>query len=473
MSKLTGRRIENTYYKLLQIDHIDGDGQGDGVVMQNGLGDPITGSINVSGSFHITGSATIRKDLRVLGNVTAQQFIATTVSSSVVYESGSSQFGNSLDDKHLYTGSLLLTGSQLTSGSATITGSLKSLGYTEITGSINTLGDSLITGSLSALGDIDLDGETNITGTLDLTTSGSWVVEGKKQLTGPIANVGDFQQFGIAKFESDRVTLNADQLITSGSSVNITANTISSRGDLDHTGEVDIDGNTIISGQTSIFGNIDHTGEHTQIGNSNQVGNSTQSGDSLLEGVQTVSGSSNISGSSYLRGTLDSDVTGDSTITGSLRVQGNTDLKGGLSQRTTGAIIHTGSVWRTGNTLHKGVLDLEGSYIGKGNWSYQGFYNLSATGSIVQVGGNYDLTGDLFVKGDTEFTGSLGVTEDITTKRSLRAAAHVQTQLISYPKTLTTDATVDPDHYSYLYGPISVAEGTTITVEQDSILTIH
>ena len=232
MSKLTGRRIENTYYKLLQIDHIDGDGQGDGVVMQNGLGDPITGSINVSGSFHITGSATIRKDLRVLGNVTAQQFIATTVSSSVVYESGSSQFGNSLDDKHLYTGSLLLTGSQLTSGSATITGSLKSLGYTEITGSINTLGDSLITGSLSALGDIDLDGETNITGTLDLTTSGSWIVEGKKQLTGPIANVGDFQQFGIAKFESDRVTLNATQLITSGSSVDITANTISSRGDL-------------------------------------------------------------------------------------------------------------------------------------------------------------------------------------------------------------------------------------------------
>ncbi len=67
----------------------------------------------------------------------------------------------------------------------------------------------------------------------------------------------------------------------------------------------------------------------------------------------------------------------------------------------------------------------------------------------------------------------IDLTEEITTKRSLRAAAHVQTQLISYPKTLTTDATVDPDHYSYLYGPISVAEGTTITVEQDSILTIH
>ena len=83
------------------------------------------------------------------------------------------------------------------------------------------------------------------------------------------------------------------------------------------------------------------------------------------------------------------------------------------------------------------------------------------------------MTGNLLVDGDTHFTGSLGVTEDITTLRSLRASAHVQTQLISYPKTLTTDATVDPDHYSYLYGPISVADGTTITVEQDSILTIH
>jgi len=467
MSKLTGRRIENTYYKLLQIDHIDGDGQGDGVVMQNGLGDPITGSINVSGSFHITGSATIRKDLRVLGNVTAQQFIATTVSSSVVYESGSSQFGNSLDDKHLYTGSLLLTGSQLTSGSATITGSLKSLGYTEITGSINTLGDSLITGSLSALGDIDLDGETNITGTLDLTTSGSWIVEGKKQLTGPIANVGDFQQFGIAKFESDRVTLNATQLITSGSTVDITSNNINSTGDLAHTGQVDIDGNTTISGQTSIFGNIDHTGDHTIIGNSTQVG------DSLINGELTVSGSNNISGSSYVRGTVDSDVTGDSTITGSFRVNGNTNIRGAINQKTTGGITHTGSIWRSGNTEHKGVLDLEGTYTGKGNWSYQGFYSLYATGSVVQIGGNYDLTGDLLVDGDTHFTGSLGVTEDITTLRSLRASAHVQTQLISYPKTLTTDATVDPDHYSYLYGPISVADGTTITVEQDSILTIH
>ena len=229
MSKLTGRRIENTYYKLLQIDHIDGDGGGDGVVVQNGLGDPITGSVNLSGSFHITGSATIREDLRVHGKITAQQFIATTVSASVVYESGSSQFGNSLDDAHLYTGSLLLTGSQLTSGSATITGSLKALGSTEITGSINTLGKSLITGSLEALGNIDLDGKTNITGTLDITTSGSYIIEGKKELTGPVSNVGNLQQFGPTKIAGN--TIVTGSITTSGSYVRVLTDNIDRDGD--------------------------------------------------------------------------------------------------------------------------------------------------------------------------------------------------------------------------------------------------
>jgi cytoskeletal protein CcmA (bactofilin family) len=118
MATLTGNRIQNTYYKLLQVDN--------GQIVQNGLGSPVTGSINLSGSLHVTGSSTFGGDLRVHGNITAQQFIATTVSSSVVYESGSSQFGNSLDDNHDFTGSLNLTGSLLATGSLEISGSITS-----------------------------------------------------------------------------------------------------------------------------------------------------------------------------------------------------------------------------------------------------------------------------------------------------------------------------------------------------------
>jgi len=108
MATLTGNKVKDTYYKLLQVDN--------GQIVQNGIGSPITGSINLSGSLHITGSSTIGGDLVVTGNVTAKQYIATLVSSSVIFESGSTAFGNSLDDNHTFTGSILHTGSFTRSG---------------------------------------------------------------------------------------------------------------------------------------------------------------------------------------------------------------------------------------------------------------------------------------------------------------------------------------------------------------------
>ena len=66
-----------------------------------------------TGSVQITGSQTVTGDLTVQGNLTAQTFI---LSSSVSYftesfASGSTRFGDSLDDTMTVTGSLRLTGS--------------------------------------------------------------------------------------------------------------------------------------------------------------------------------------------------------------------------------------------------------------------------------------------------------------------------------------------------------------------------
>jgi len=68
------------------------------------------------------------------GSVTAQEFHTEVVSSSVIYESGSTKFGDTLDDIHRITGSLQITGSSLTidnvggvSGSITSTGSFGKL----------------------------------------------------------------------------------------------------------------------------------------------------------------------------------------------------------------------------------------------------------------------------------------------------------------------------------------------------------
>jgi hypothetical protein len=64
----------------------------------------------------ISGSLGITSDLTVLGSVNARQFNIAIISSSTLFESGSSNFGNSLDDTHTFTGSVNITGSFLLNG---------------------------------------------------------------------------------------------------------------------------------------------------------------------------------------------------------------------------------------------------------------------------------------------------------------------------------------------------------------------
>ena len=62
-------------------------------------------SISLSGSLLITGSLTAS------GTLTAQTLVVQTVTSSIVYSSGSNIFGNSLTNTQQMTGSLRVTGS--------------------------------------------------------------------------------------------------------------------------------------------------------------------------------------------------------------------------------------------------------------------------------------------------------------------------------------------------------------------------
>ena len=59
----------------------------------------------------ISGSALVTSDLTILGAVNARQFNISIISSSVLFESGSSKFGNTSDDTHSFTGSVQVTGS--------------------------------------------------------------------------------------------------------------------------------------------------------------------------------------------------------------------------------------------------------------------------------------------------------------------------------------------------------------------------
>lgn len=59
----------------------------------------------------IQGGITASGDVNISGILTAREFHTEFVSSSIVYESGSTKFGDTLDDKHSFTGSLVITGS--------------------------------------------------------------------------------------------------------------------------------------------------------------------------------------------------------------------------------------------------------------------------------------------------------------------------------------------------------------------------
>ena len=64
----------------------------------------------------ISGSALVTSNLTILGQVNARQFNISVISSSVLFESGSSNFGNTSDDVHSFTGSVSITGSFLLNG---------------------------------------------------------------------------------------------------------------------------------------------------------------------------------------------------------------------------------------------------------------------------------------------------------------------------------------------------------------------
>jgi len=81
------------------------------------LGSNTLTSAGVDGNWSVTGSLTTTSNLTVGGNATiagtliAQEFHTEYTSGSIVLTSGSTQFGDTLDDNHYFTGSINATGS--------------------------------------------------------------------------------------------------------------------------------------------------------------------------------------------------------------------------------------------------------------------------------------------------------------------------------------------------------------------------
>jgi hypothetical protein len=69
------------------------------------------GTYATTGSNTFAGIQTVNSNLVVTGSITAQTLVVQTVTSSVVYSSGSNVFGNNIANTQVFTGSMNLTGS--------------------------------------------------------------------------------------------------------------------------------------------------------------------------------------------------------------------------------------------------------------------------------------------------------------------------------------------------------------------------
>lgn len=82
------------------------------------LGNISSNNALLAGNLIVSGSQIVNNDLTVLGSINARQFNIGVISSSIMYTSGSNKFGDTSDDTHQFTGSVLISGSIYVNGTA-------------------------------------------------------------------------------------------------------------------------------------------------------------------------------------------------------------------------------------------------------------------------------------------------------------------------------------------------------------------
>ena len=107
----------------------------------------------------ITASDDVRfqSNLVVDGTVTAQEFHTEIVSSSIIFTSGSTKFGDTIDDNHSFTGSIEQSGSfNLNDGDLTIKDNLESFLDRDLDGVWEERGSNNLAGRVHTV-DVDFD----------------------------------------------------------------------------------------------------------------------------------------------------------------------------------------------------------------------------------------------------------------------------------------------------------------------------
>lgn len=215
------------------------------------------------------------KNLKVFGTASIDTFITTYYSSSVLYASGSTKFGDSADDTHQYTGSL------------GVSGSLRVNGTTQ-------------------LGILGVNTKSPLV--LNPDTSGGSVYYVKNDGAFVIGTGGDPYSGGV-----DAVAVNGFGNVSIGKTV--------------PTSKLDVLGNVAVTGSVNVTGNITAGGLIGTASHALSSSFATTASYALNAGTTVFTGSFATTGSNTLRGTQlftgSIRLVGDQTITGSLTISGS------------------------------------------------------------------------------------------------------------------------------------------------------
>jgi hypothetical protein len=317
-----------------------------------------------SGSFWTTtNNVEITGSVKIKGVLTAEEYNVTLVSSSVLYSSGSTKFGDTHDDTHQFTGSVFVSGSiNIVSGSLSIDGVSFSAMTSGTSGSNGTDGSSGTSGSNGTDGTSGSSGSNGTDG-----SSGSNGTDGSSGTSGSSGSNGTDGSSGSNGTDGSSGTSGSNG--TDGSS-----GTSGSNGTDGTSGSNGTDGSSGTSGSNGTDGSSGSSGISGVDGTNGSSGSNGTDGSSGTSGSNGTNGSSGTSGDSLFAesGSFWA-TTNDIQITGSLSISSQLGINDAnvLLNESASLVLTSGS-----NIYIENGGFITASFKGDG----AGLYNIPATG---------------------------------------------------------------------------------------------
>lgn len=372
-----------------------------------------------TGSYATTGSNTFNGNLTVTGFIEAQELRTTYISSSILYRSGSTKFGDELSDTHAFTGSLNISGS-VNVGSAPIESNATriKINNTEI-------------GTVSAYGS---------------NNNGDPIIIIKNSATGNALTInpnelGNFSYF----YPSGLVSINSLNVSGSTKFGDELTDTHAFSGSVSISGSISVPGSGLVSGSSQItYSGLSGVPSGIVSGSAQVLAGTTIHSGSFFNGISVVSGSAQIDVMSTtniarLATTGSNTFVGNQVVSGSFKVSGSIESSYDNLATEGGQLILRGPVNRynvdnwSGNALRifreDDATAANGNVIIFASGSGQVGINKNSTNSTLDVNGNTLVSGSLTATNMNVFgTTELAYVNGTTQMRISRSGAVARLQ---------------------------------------------